>query len=137
MGRVVTPITVTHYEDYARRRAGATDVSVRSIECEALVDSGATLLCLKRSIIDQLGLALLDSVTIQTANGPLSTGKYGPIWLEVMGRACLCSAFEVSETTPNLLGQVPLEELDYVVDLKRQRLIGNPEHGGVQSGEIY
>ncbi len=92
MGRVVIPITVTHYEDYARRKAGAPNLAVRTVECEALVDSGATLLCLKRSAIEQLRLALLDSATIQTANGPRATGKYGPIWLEVMGRACLCSA---------------------------------------------
>jgi hypothetical protein len=29
-----------------------------------------------------------------------------------------------------VIGQVPLELMDWVVDPKRQRLIGNPEHGG-------
>jgi hypothetical protein len=28
------------------------------------------------------------------------------------------------------MGQVPLELMDWVVDPGRQRLIGNPEHGG-------
>ncbi len=29
-----------------------------------------------------------------------------------------------------MIGQVPLELMDWVVDLQGQRLIGNPEHGG-------
>ena len=31
-----------------------------------------------------------------------------------------------------VIGQVPLELMDWVVDSKGQRLIGNPEHGGEQ-----
>jgi hypothetical protein len=36
-----------------------------------------------------------------------------------------------------LIGQVPLEMLDFVVDPQSQRLIGNPEHGGEQMLELY
>ena len=38
---------------------------------------------------------------------------------------------------PVLIGQVPLELLDFVVDPKGRRLIGNPEHGGEQMIEMY
>jgi hypothetical protein len=38
---------------------------------------------------------------------------------------------------PVLIGQVPLEVLDFVVDPQGQRLIGNPAHGGEQILEIY
>ena len=31
---------------------------------------------------------------------------------------------------PVLVGQIALEALDWVVDAKGQRLIGNPDHGG-------
>ncbi len=44
---------------------------------------------------------------------------------------------EVDDDVPNLLGQVPLEILDFVVDPKRQELIPNPEHGGVRMTEEY
>ena len=33
---------------------------------------------------------------------------------------------------PLLIGQVPLELLDFVVDPVGQKLIGNPDHGGEQ-----
>jgi len=36
---------------------------------------------------------------------------------------------EVSEAVLNPPGQIPLEEMDFTLDPKRQRLIPNPEHG--------
>jgi len=38
---------------------------------------------------------------------------------------------------PNLLGQIPLEYLDFVVDSKNRKLIPNPEHGDKQMSEEY
>jgi hypothetical protein len=37
---------------------------------------------------------------------------------------------EIPNSCPALIGQIPLELLDFVVDPKGQRLIGNPDHGG-------
>jgi hypothetical protein len=34
-------------------------------------------------------------------------------------------------------GQVPLEVLDFVVDSRGQKLVGNPAHGGEQMTEEY
>jgi len=36
-----------------------------------------------------------------------------------------------------LVGQVPLELMDFVVDTVAQRVIGNPAHGGEQTLESY
>jgi hypothetical protein len=44
---------------------------------------------------------------------------------------------EVPESVPNLLGQVPLEVLDLVVDSRAQKLIPNPAHGGEQMAEEF
>jgi hypothetical protein len=44
---------------------------------------------------------------------------------------------EVPDQVPVLIGQIPLEYLDLVVDLRSQRLIGNPAHGGKQMFELY
>lgn len=38
---------------------------------------------------------------------------------------------------PNLLGQIPLEYLDFVVDSKNRKLIPNPAHGDKQMSEEY
>jgi hypothetical protein len=44
---------------------------------------------------------------------------------------------EVPDDVPVLIGQVPLELLDFVVDSTAQKLIGNPAHGGRQMAEMY
>jgi hypothetical protein len=42
----------------------------------------------------------------------------------------------VGDELPVIIGQVPLELMDWVVDPKGQRLVGNPEHGGEQMIDI-
>jgi hypothetical protein len=37
---------------------------------------------------------------------------------------------EVPDGVPALVGQIPLEAMDFVVDPARQTVIGNPAHGG-------
>jgi hypothetical protein len=54
----------------------------------------------------------------------------GRIADDLQGRACSVDVSEVSEDCPVLIGYVPLELLDFVVNPKGQSLIGNPERGG-------
>ncbi|MBI2927141.1 MAG: aspartyl protease family protein [Verrucomicrobia bacterium] len=137
MGRVVATIKLTNYVDQAGRRRGWTKEAPRSVKVEALVDTGATELALKPSVIKSLGLESLETARVSTAAGPQRVRRYGAVKLELMGRYGIFDVAEVPERVPNLLGQVPLEVLDLVVDCRRQRLIGNPEHGGVQTFEMY
>ena len=44
---------------------------------------------------------------------------------------------EVPDGVPPLIGQIPLEHLDFVVDPRNQKLIGNPAHGGVHTYEQF
>ena len=53
------------------------------------------------------------------------------------GRLPPAIVVDVDETVPNLLGQIPLEYLDSLVDPKGQRLIPNPEHGDKLMTEEY
>ena len=92
---------------------------------------------LKRSVIEALGLQRLATERTKTANGVCERGRYAPVHLELMDRNGEFSVMEVPEEVPNLLGQVPLEELDLVVDCKNQRLVGNPAHGGEWMTEMY
>ena len=62
---------------------------------------------------------------------------YGTVRLTVQGRDCTCDAVGVPDDCPVLIGQVPLELLDFVVDPGGQRLIGNPAHGGEHIIELY
>jgi clan AA aspartic protease len=137
MGKVVVRIKLTNLFDQAFFSRGLAKQKPRSVEVEALVDAGATRLCLKPSVIKKLGLQRVDTVRSQTTNGEAIRYKYEPVQLELMERRENFDVIEVPESVPNLLGQVPLEVLDLVVDSKGQKLIANPAHGGEQMTEEY
>lgn len=137
MGRVVVKIKLTNLADRNVQKRGLLKGAPRSVEIEALVDTGATGLCLKRSVIQALGLDVVRHVFSHTANGVCQRAQYEPVEFEVQGRAATFDVIEVPDTVPNLMGQIPLEVLDFVVDPRGQRLIGNPAHGGEWIHEEY
>ena len=61
----------------------------------------------------------------------------GAVRLTVQSHDCTVDVSELPDECPVLIGQVPLELLDFVVDPAGQRLLGNPAHGGEQMLEIY
>ena len=127
MGKVIVKIKLTNLKDAFLKTAGARKAKPREIEVEALVDTGATRLYLKPTVIKKLGLERTDTVRY----------KYEPVRLELMGRHENFDVVEVPEEAPNHLGQVPLEVLDFVVDSRGQNLVPNPAHGGEQMTEEY
>ncbi len=62
---------------------------------------------------------------------------YEAVRLTIMGRSCKMDVLEVPDGVPALIGQIPLEYLDFVVDPQQQILIGNPAHGGEHTFEMY
>ena len=137
MVKVIVKIKLTNYGDLFLQRRKLKKTAPRVITVEALVDTGATRLYLKPSVIKKLGLAKTDVVRSQTTNGEALRFKYEPVQLELMGRRENFDVIEVPESVPNLLGQVPLEVLDLVVDSRAQKLIPNPAHGGEQMTEEF
>jgi predicted aspartyl protease len=103
---------------------------------DALVDTGATGLLLPRRLIAQLGLRPSRTRQARGIGGSVMLPIYGAVRLTIQGRACVLDVAEIPDDFPVLIGQVPLELLDWVVDLKGQQLIGNPAHGGEHVMEV-
>ena len=137
VGKIVVIVNLTNLFDLAMNNRRLSNKKPRQAEAKCLVDTGATRLYLKPSVIKALGLQRVDAVRSQTTNGEAIRFKYEPVQLELMGRKENFDVIEIPESVPNLLGQVPLEVLDFVVDSKRQKLIPNPAHGGEQMSEEY
>ena len=139
MGRVVVAAKIESLDDLFRHNRGElTEGQVRRVEVnDALVDTGATTLSMPRRLIEQLDLIPLRSRQARTTAGLATFQVFGAVRLTVQGRDCTVDVAEIPEDCPVLIGQVPLELLDFVVDPKNQRLIGNPEHGGEQMLEMY
>ena len=137
MGRVLVRVKLSNHADLALKRAKVLKGEVRTVMADALVDTGATRLYLKTSIIRRLGLHRMGAVRSQTTNGIRRSAVYDSVHLELMGRSGNFDVVEVDESVPNLLGQIPLEYLDFVVDSRTRKLRPNPEHGGHWMAEEY
>ncbi len=139
MGRVTTEVSIFNLRDlYEADQGRLTSDQVRQIVVkDALVDRGASTLALTPSLIRLLGLTKRSDKRIITASGRTTTGLYDTVRMEIMGREATVDPIEVPEGTPILVGQIPLEAMDWVVDLGGQKLIGNPAHGGEHIIEMY
>jgi predicted aspartyl protease len=71
-----------------------------------------------KSLIDQLGLVKQYEKRATTAAGLHMFNVYGPARVVIMGREAPTDVIEVPEGTPVLIGQIPLEWMDWVVDMK-------------------
>jgi predicted aspartyl protease len=139
MGRVMVAAKIENVAELYLAEKGILSADhVHRIEVsDALVDTGATTLSMPKSLIKQLDLTPLRSRTARTSAGLATFQVYGAVRLTVQGRECTVDVAEVPEDCPVLIGQVPLELLDFVVDPAHQCLIGNPAHGGEQMLEMY
>ncbi len=138
MGRVAVPAVVESLEDVYRLHRGeiAAD-QVRRVEiADALVDTGATGLSLPQKLVQQLGLLPIRTRWAVTTAGVREMPTFGAVRLTINGRDCVCDVTEVDDACPVLIGQVPLELMDLIVDPGRRQLIGNPAHGGEHMIEL-
>ena len=139
MGKVIVSARIENLADVIEVQKGQrSSDQVRSVEVSnALVDTGATMLSLPQKLVAQLGLNRRRMRRARTTAGICDFGVYDAVQLTVQGRDCLVEVAEVPDACPVLIGQIPLEAMDWVVDPMAQRLIGNPEHGGEQMMDLF
>jgi predicted aspartyl protease len=138
MGKVLVAATLENLDDlFSARKGLLAPEQVRRVEVtDALIDTGATGLLLPSRLIAELGLEPLHSRPSRTIAGPVPLQVYRAVRLTVQGRDCISDVAEISDDFSVIIGQVPLELMDWVVDPRGQRLIGNPEHGGQHMIEV-
>jgi predicted aspartyl protease len=139
MGRVTTEATIENLEDlWDVRRGRIAEGAVRRVTVpDALVDTGATLLSIPTALIRQMGLSPVGTRRARSSSDVVDATMYEAVRLTVQGRTCTMDVIEVPDGVPVLLGQIPLEHLDLVVDPRNCRLTGNPAHGGEHVYEMY
>jgi predicted aspartyl protease len=139
LGRVLTEARIENLKDLWAVEQGLRPADqARAVTIpDALVDTGATLLSLPTSLIRQLGLSRVSSKQVRSSIGLAEASIYEAVRLTIQGRSCTMDVMEVPDGVPALIGQLPLEHLDFVVDLRNRSLIGNPAHGGEHVYELY
>lgn len=139
MGRTVTEATIENLQDlWDAERGLLSPEQVRRVTVsDALADTGATLLSLPSRLIQQLGLKKHSRRRVTSSVGVVESDMYDAVRLTIQGRDCTMDVIEVPDSVPVLIGQIPLEHLDFVVDPVARRLIGNPAHGGQHMYELF
>jgi predicted aspartyl protease len=139
MGKVVVTAKIENLKDlFEVERGSLNNDQVRRIEVhDAIVDTGATTLLLPQRMVAALGLSPLRVRHSRGLGGDFLLPVFGTVRLTIQGRDCPLDVGQISDEYPVLIGQIPLEALDWVVDTKGQRLIGNPDHGGEWGMDAY
>jgi clan AA aspartic protease len=95
------------------------------LNASALVDTGALHLCIPEHMALQLQLERLKQREVQTADGKSHLIDYvGPIKISMLGRECFTGALVMGNQV--LLGAIPMEDMDLIVEPARMRVTVNP-----------
>ncbi len=126
-----TRLKLANQDDLVAVRLGVmSPADVRRLTVEnALVDTGATGLCLPTPLIKQLGLTPLRKIQAETANGIVTRTIYSEVEYTVLERSDSIRVTDLPDGMLVLLGHMILEALDLCVDMKKG-LIHNPAHDG-------
>ena len=119
--RHTAQIKLVNLRDLLLMETGAMNPKeVRQLTVEdALVDTGATRLCLPTSLIEQLGLKPVDKRTARTATGIVERTVYSEVEYTLLDRSSTIRVTNLPEGSPVRIGHMVLEELDLCVDMKR------------------
>ena len=109
---------------------------LKPLEVRCLADTGALMMSITKTISIQLQLDELEKRSVTIADGSTRQVPFvGPIRIDFENRFCFTGAFVLGNES--LLGAVPMEEMDLVVNPAKQKVMPNPEHPNVPQYIMY
>jgi predicted aspartyl protease len=137
MGIVKDEITLINARDQINAKCGLMNVEgIRSVTVTAVADSGALRLTIPESVREKLGLEIVGRMNAQLATGEkVECLVSEPVRVSWKDRATSCDAWVLPGKCNVLLGAIPMEGMDIMVDPVNLRLVGI--HGDEQLGILY
>ena len=125
MGRVNVEIEVASNVDKVLVDLGMlTPDKVKRVRLPAVVDSGATFLVLPAATVAQLGLTPARRMTVKYADQRrIERDVVQNVLLELQGRQGLFEAVVEPDRTDALVGAIPLEAMDFLIDCQHNALV--------------
>ena len=126
MGFVHAEITLKNAADIAVAKRGLTSgQEIRQATVTAVVDTGAITLVITEQLRQQLGLGIRGERKATLANNTKETLKIAdPVWIRWKNRDTICQPLVIPGDGNTLLGLIPLEDMDLIVDPGREELVG-------------
>jgi len=131
MGLVYAEISLKNAWDITNARHKIiTEPEIRQTTVTAIVDTGAATLVINQAICQRLGLEVVDIYNAELADGSAQTYDLTePVQIQWKDRRTTCQAVVAPNANDVLLGAIPLEAMDLIVNPSKRELIG--AHGDV------
>ena len=108
---------------------------LQPVQVQALVDTGALLLCIPEHIAIQLRLQTVYDREVTTADGSRRVCPYvGPLEIRFDHRGCFAGALVLGDEV--LLGAVPMEDMDLIVSPSSHTVVFNPQSPNIPSSIV-
>ena len=130
MGLVYAEIDLISVDDLVLHRRGFLDRDeIKQVRVEALVDSGAYMLSINETVRAQLDLPFIEKQFGTLADETLiEVDVVGPVEIHFENRSTTVRAIVLPGDAEVLLGSIPMEDMDVLIDPKQQKLVVNPAH---------
>ncbi|GHV77780.1 hypothetical protein AGMMS49942_26010 [Spirochaetia bacterium] len=126
MSLVRTEITLKNTADMIRSQDGhIKEPEIRQTTVQALVDTGAWTLVIDPATREKLGLRIIKTETGTLADGTVAVYNLaGPVEVIWKNRSATCDALVVPGADEVLLGAIPLETMDLMVNPRLEEVVG-------------
>ena len=126
MGFVHAQITLKNAGDVINVQRGIIkEQEIRQTTVSAMVDTGAATLVINEELRLQLGLRIQGERPATLANNSKEIVKVAePVEIHWKNRDMVCRPWVVASSPNILLGAIPLEDMDLIVDPAKQELTG-------------
>jgi clan AA aspartic protease len=137
MGTVCEEITLKNDGDVsAAARGFIQEPEIRQMTVECMVDTGAPTLVINEAVQKELGLRTEHVKESRMVNGdPVVCKVVETVQIHWKDHSMACQPWVIPGADLILLGAIPLEDMDLMVDPKRLQLVG--VHGDEPLGIIY
>lgn len=125
VGRFSVEIELANHEDVILAKKGVIpSTKIRRVTLLGLVDTGASRLVLPQRIVKELGLEPSGSVKVKYADGrQVVRPTVDDVEVELLGRRNVFSASVEPRRQTALIGALILEDLDFLVDPLKMKLV--------------
>lgn len=107
------------------RLANDARPDLEEVDARALIDTGAMHLCVPEHVALQLQLKDTGVREVILADGQVRQVRYvSPVRIEMLGRSCVTGALVLGDQV--LLGAIPMEDMDLIIEPARLRVSVNP-----------
>jgi clan AA aspartic protease len=108
---------------------------LKPLAVKALVDTGAMTICIPQHVAIQLHLQEIEKREVTTADDRTHIVPYvGPIQIRFQNRNCFTGALVIGDSV--LLGAVPMEDMDLVIEPSSWTITVNPKSPNIPSAVV-